>query len=513
MGYSLGWLKLSPAQYSSFDEEPKWKSSSCWIDCLPLELLHKVFSHLSTRDLKVVLLVCRRWREAGESRKLWSTTTVHVKSRNIVPVSNLLEFGRLSRVRTVRVEKVTEDLLEVLKGLQSLEEVNFCGSSLTNILPSHVANLVEKLGKVNMRKTKLSQRQLEVLLNRLGENKTKLKCLNIEENDLSNIQPAQLAGAVRRLDEVWMSRTRLTREQQLILAVHSLGEEANLTLNMEWGRGEGHAAFVWAFNLVYNDPRNLEAVSDILSSKSSWNVKSLVLNNIPSSMMSKELIHLLIMHANIKFLDFSFSSLVHVNPELLATLVTQTVDVSLRGTDLTKKQQNALLLKISQEETLLERLDLAENNLSTLEPALLASSLSRLTLAGLCFCQLSKVQLEVLLASIPQESSNLQHVSLADNYLTDVDPLLIGQALVGLKTFNLCGTKMTLHQISVAMALIVHSVTLEHISIDVHLGLEYLLVHEAQSKMIVEQVSKEQREKDFFCNNARLVKLLDDCCL
>jgi len=72
---------------------------------------------------------------------------------------------------------------------------------------------------------------------------------------------------------------------------------------------------------------------------------------------------------------------------------------------------------------------------------------------------------------------------------------------------------MTLHQISVAMALIIHSVTLEHISIDVHLGLEYLLVREAQSKMIVEQVSKEQREKDFFCNNARLVKLLDDCCL
>ena len=157
---------------------------------------------------QVVLLVCRRWREAGESRKLWSTTTVHVNSRNIVPVSDLLEFGRLSRVRTVRVEKVTGELLEVLKGLQALGDVNFCGSSFANILPSHVANLVEKLAKVNLRKTKLSQRQLEVLLNRLGENKTKLKCLNIEENDLSNIQPAQLAGAVRSLDEVWMSRTR-----------------------------------------------------------------------------------------------------------------------------------------------------------------------------------------------------------------------------------------------------------------------------------------------------------------
>merc|ERR1712038_1689408 len=169
---------------------------------------------------------------------------------------------------------------------------------------------------------------------------------------------------------------------------------------MEWGNAEGQAAFLWAFNLVHENPRNLTAVSDILSSKSSWNVRILVLNNAPSSTMTKELLHLLIMHADIKFLDLSFSSLIHVNPELLATLVTQTVEVNLRNTDLNKKQLNVLLLKISVEQTKLKRLDLAENNLSSLEPTLLASSLTRLSLAGLCFCQLSTIQLGVLLASI-----------------------------------------------------------------------------------------------------------------
>ena len=54
MGYSLAWLKLSPTQYSHLDEELEWKPSpSCWIDCLPLELLHKVFSHLTMDDIKV----------------------------------------------------------------------------------------------------------------------------------------------------------------------------------------------------------------------------------------------------------------------------------------------------------------------------------------------------------------------------------------------------------------------------------------------------------------------------
>ena len=53
MGYSLAWLKLSPAHYSHLDEEVEWKSSSSWIESLPLELLHKVFSHLTINDLKV----------------------------------------------------------------------------------------------------------------------------------------------------------------------------------------------------------------------------------------------------------------------------------------------------------------------------------------------------------------------------------------------------------------------------------------------------------------------------
>ena len=461
--------------------------------------------------LQVAVRVCRRWREAGESSKLWASASVHIHSRNILHVSHLMESGRLSRVMRVRAERATEELMEVMLGHQGLKGVNFSGSNLSNILPSLLANLVEKLENINLRKTKLTHRQLEVIFNRLGENRTKLECLNLEGNDLSSVQPAQLARAVRGLEEVWMAGTRMTMEQQLILAVHSLGEDTTMTLNMNWGTAEGHPAFLWAFNLVLSNPRNLPAVSEILSSNSSWFVRRLVLNNAPSGTMTKELLNLLIMHADIKFLDLSYSTLIHVDPELLATLVTQTVEVNLRGTDLIKKQQNILLQKISQEQTILERLDLSENNLSSLEPALLSSSLTNLTLAGLSFCQLTTNQLELLLASISQDSSHLEHISLSDNYLTDVDPVLLGESLVGLKTVNLCGTKLTLHQISVTLAVIIHSSTLEHISIDVFIYLNQGLVEEARCKMSLEEVSKEQREKDFFCNNARLTKLINDC--
>ena len=51
--------------------------------------------------------MCRRWREAGESSKLWASASVHIHSRNILHVSHLMESGRLSRVMRVKVARLT----------------------------------------------------------------------------------------------------------------------------------------------------------------------------------------------------------------------------------------------------------------------------------------------------------------------------------------------------------------------------------------------------------------------
>ena len=330
-----------------------------------------------------------------------------------------------------------------------------------------------------------------------------------------------------------MSRSRTTAEQQRILAVHSLGDDTSLNLIMEWGTAEGHPTFLWCFNLVHENPSNLLAVADILRRNNLWTLDSLVVNNAPIGSLTTGLFELLINYANIKLLDLSYSSLVLVDPELLASLVTQAIKVDLSGSDLTKKQLRVLLLRVSQEETPLQRLDLGENNMSSVEPALLSSSLTRLTHVGLGFCDLSTTQLEMFLASLSQEEfSSIQHLSLSDNYLTSVDPALIGQSIVGLKTANLCGTKLTLRQISAALALIIHSNTLEYIMIDVYRGLDYQdggayqgylnhqeyldfkdLIQEARNKMTVTEISKKQRRTEFFSNGARLLKLLNECSL
>ena len=56
--WKLNRRPVACGQYSHLEElvghlEAGLDSSYCWIECLPLELLRKVFLHLSTDDLKV----------------------------------------------------------------------------------------------------------------------------------------------------------------------------------------------------------------------------------------------------------------------------------------------------------------------------------------------------------------------------------------------------------------------------------------------------------------------------
>ena len=81
---------------------------------------------------------------------------------------------------------------------------------------------------------------------------------------------------------------------------------------------------------------------------------------------------------------------------------------------------------------------------------------------------------EVLFASMSENPHHLEHPHLGGNHLTGVDPVLIGRSLFGLKTINLCGTKLTWDQISVDLALIFNSNTLEF-------GVCYTYIHTTQS--------------------------------
>merc|ERR1719319_1663817 len=45
---------------------------------LPTEMMERVFRLLPPRDLKAVVLVCRRWRKVGEAPALWAWVCLRV---------------------------------------------------------------------------------------------------------------------------------------------------------------------------------------------------------------------------------------------------------------------------------------------------------------------------------------------------------------------------------------------------------------------------------------------------
>ena len=57
---------------------------------LPTKMLLDIFQLLSYRDLKIVMLVCRRWREIGEIQRLWSSLPVIVNRRNMPLMPEIL---------------------------------------------------------------------------------------------------------------------------------------------------------------------------------------------------------------------------------------------------------------------------------------------------------------------------------------------------------------------------------------------------------------------------------------
>ena len=82
---------------------------------LPTEMLLYIFEMLSYRDLKIVMLVCRRWREIGEIQNLWSSFPVIVKTRNMSLIPEILTMRRMQGLKKLRIEvKLSEKVSQTI---------------------------------------------------------------------------------------------------------------------------------------------------------------------------------------------------------------------------------------------------------------------------------------------------------------------------------------------------------------------------------------------------------------
>ena len=78
------------------------------VDKLLPELLEMVFRLLPRRDLKVVVLVCKRWREVGEAPVLWAWVCLRVDKERVASMPEMpISKNSKNTVNMVQTKMVT----------------------------------------------------------------------------------------------------------------------------------------------------------------------------------------------------------------------------------------------------------------------------------------------------------------------------------------------------------------------------------------------------------------------
>jgi len=233
---------------------------------IPVEILERIFRLLSFEDLKKTVLVCRRWRQAGDSPGLWSNLPLILNKRNLSELLQILSTRRRKTVKKIVFETpipglVLQHVLIHEGTLRSkLETLEFKDSILTGwdakkILAfvtenSNVTNLiisgsdlslvdaklmdrtVAKLITLDVWNTQLTQSQAEAILKNILSKDSRLTDLNIAENNLSSVNVRLLGEAVTKMESVDIGDTILTT-QQIEAILTEICKNTNLTnLNM-----------------------------------------------------------------------------------------------------------------------------------------------------------------------------------------------------------------------------------------------------------------------------------------
>ena len=303
-----------------------------------------IFELVSYKDLKNVVLACRRWREIGETPRLWSSFPVIVKTRNMSVMSEILSSRRMKQLEKLRIISILSK--EVLQ----------------TIMDHHVLREF-KLSRINDKQTIIS------LLNIICSREYKGTVLEMSENDMFDIDPELLAKVVTKLQKLEINCTELTLQQAAAI-----------------------------FTAVSEESTMIE-------------------------------------------LDISDNDLSGVDPELLAKAVNNLTTLYIENTNLTLQQTEAILTAVSEGSKMI-KLNIVENNMSGVDPGLLAKAVANLETLDIGRTELTQQQATAILSGI-SKGTKLTKLNISLNNLSGVDSELLAKAVANLETLDIGSTERT----------------------------------------------------------------------
>ena len=131
------------------------------VQSLPAEVLENIFKLLEPSDLKSAVLVCQRWRDIGDTAKLWTWVHYEVDRRNLLNMPQVLALWRLQNTKMVVVRSVSEELIRAIIKDTQIKNVDLrdADPSLSNLDPELLISLILKMNEVSFDISSLSDIQ------------------------------------------------------------------------------------------------------------------------------------------------------------------------------------------------------------------------------------------------------------------------------------------------------------------------------------------------------------------
>ena len=391
---------------------------------LPVEMLERVFLLLCPRDLCSVVTVCRRWREVGEAPHLWVGLELRVYRSNLAIMPKVWTIRRLQRVRRIELGAVSGELLEALARHPGIRELHLTRCSMKFVKTDLLASLISKMEKVKLSGIKLTSEQLSTLCQHMIDS-AELASLDLVDMALSSAQPKLLAQALSGLQVLGLYNTQLSHQQfsSLCLILRESTPMKCLTIRMV----------------------NLCTVSPSILAGTVWRLEEVNLYHTTLTPHQVSAVFLLLnKSSHIKSLNLTGNSLSSVDSNILSNTVSKLEKVALYNTKLTS-QQVCALFRALQANTQMKSLNLGENDLSSVEPKLLARGISKLEMLDLYNTKLTAQQVSALFLVLAT-STEMTSLECGGNDLSSVNPKLLSDTVSRLSKVSLCHARLTPQQ-------------------------------------------------------------------
>ena len=464
------------------------------MEILPSEIMMEIFKMLPIQTLKIAALVSIQWNQIIMNPTLWKECKLTIMSQVDL---NKLDMARAGNIEEVDITECSSfDLNEIFKRIVTMERLKkiegLACTNLSQINPVLLSTVVNKVEYIEWCfKTFLTQRQLNSVFGQIAQ-KTNLKELLVLNNNLQNVQSNLIGTALNEIETVvisddWLGQTFTfnqidsvfkvmaseTKLKHLMLRDIDISQVDPTTLASGLNRLE--ELTIWRTfrkdSQAELSDLQIRALFDALSggtkmtkmvikSKFMINVENKILAKVLNNLEEVNLYHGMItdVQARVLFLimsqktsilklKISNNNLSNIQPDVLAKSISQLIELKMVYCSLSCDQILAVFSTIN-EGVLLEGLNVAGSNLASLQPEILASAVSKLKNVSFNNNHLTSQQVRCILQKCIQKETLLEKLTIKNTRLDELEPELLAQGLNNIAEVSLEGCSLQTNQIN-----------------------------------------------------------------